>query len=383
MEVHYISPSLIPSRSANSVHVVHQARALVDSGARVTLYACRSVRSVSDLPNAITACYGVNTQGIRLSTSYASTLHAVNWRIAMFAVPGVIRAAPKVVISRNLYAAYLLAVIARRPLIYEVHDVESGVRGLLQREILRQPRVRTVTISAHLSTYLESAHGTPAIHMRVLHDAASTDILPVKVNTRRAALGIALDMPVKRWHGVCGYVGNLYAGRGIEVMEKLASVLPSVLFLIVGGKEEELIKRRSGAALKNLLFIGHQPHDKALALACRVDILLMPYQASVSLGIEGRDTARWMSPMKMFEYMATSVPIVASDLPVLREVLHDNNNSLLVGCADISAWTRSILRLLADPQLSGRLGRSARAQFLARHTWEQRAHALMSLGWQE
>mgnify|MGYP000391910871 CR=1 FL=1 len=52
-----------------------------------------------------------------------------------------------------------------------------------------------------------------------------------------------------------------------------------------------------------------------------MDVLLMPYQKQVSIGIELVDTSRWMSPMKMFEYMSSSVPIISSNLPVLREVL--------------------------------------------------------------
>ena len=56
----------------------------------------------------------------------------------------------------------------------------------------------------------------------------------------------------------------------------------------------------------------------------------MPYQAKVSIGVKGHDTGRWMSPMKMFEYMAAGVPVISSDLAVLREILINEKNALLV-----------------------------------------------------
>ena len=49
-----------------------------------------------------------------------------------------------------------------------------------------------------------------------------------------------------------------------------------------------------------------------------VDILIMPYQKNVAIGAKGHDTARWMSPMKMFEYMASGNPIISSNLAALK-----------------------------------------------------------------
>ena len=53
-----------------------------------------------------------------------------------------------------------------------------------------------------------------------------------------------------------------------------------------------------------------------------MDIIWIPYQNSLSVDLEGIDTAQRMSPMKMFEYLLIGVPIVSSVLPVLCEVLY-------------------------------------------------------------
>jgi glycosyltransferase involved in cell wall biosynthesis len=377
MELHYISPSLLPSLSANSVHVVRQVRALADAGANVTLYACRAVRREGDLPGAIEQQYGVSMRGVRLVTRFGST-HAAGPRITAFAAPRVLAANRPFIISRNLYAAFVLGVLARQPLVYEIHDVETGFRGRLQRAVLQAKSTRVVVISARLGEFLAQAHGAARNPLRILHDAAPGDIVPVPADERRARLAAAVPEATKRWRGVCGYVGHLYPGRGVEVIEAMARELGDVLFVVVGGTEADVAGARARNSSGNLVFTGHRPHRSALELACCTDVLLMPYQPVVSIGVAGRDTARWMSPMKMFEYMASGVPIVSSDLPVLREVLRDGDNALLAPPGEATVWSAIVRRLLDDPALRTHLARRARTQFLAHHTWEQRARALMN-----
>jgi glycosyltransferase involved in cell wall biosynthesis len=61
-----------------------------------------------------------------------------------------------------------------------------------------------------------------------------------------------------------------------------------------------------------------------------MDVLLAPYLSDVEGHGRGRNIAEGMSPLKLFEYMAHGKPIVSSDLPVIREVLRDSVNSVLV-----------------------------------------------------
>lgn len=355
-----------------------QTRALADCGATVTLYACRSVAEETDLPAAIRAQYGTATDGIRLITTFARSARAVNVKIAALAVRRLAGARwPELVICRNLYAAYVLGVLARRPLVAELHHIESGVRGLLQRAVLRQPGIRVVSISQKLLDFVDEEHGITPSRPQVLHDAAPAGIAPLPWDRRRPQLRDRIPAAREPWDGVCGYFGHLYAGRGVELIEALADRRPRVLFLVAGGQDSDIAVRRARNRRGNLIFLGHLPHHSALHLAKCVDVLLMPYQKSVFLGSGRYDTARWMSPMKMFEYMAAGVPIVSSDLPVLREVLHHEENALLVPPDSADAWAEAIDRVLNDVALSRCLAGRAHSQYEAKHTWEHRARALL------
>ena len=356
-----------------------QTRALADCGATVTLYACRSVADEADLPAAVARQYGTASSGIRFVTVFTRSSRALNLRIALLAVRHLATARrPQLVICRNLYAAYILGVLARRQIIVELHDIETGIRGLLQRAVLRQPGIRFVSISHQLLEFAAQKHGVTVPRAQVLRDAAPAGITPLPWDRRRAQLLEFVPGAREIRDGVCGYIGHLHAGRGVELIEALAERRPNVLFLIAGGHEADIAARRARNRRSNLVFLGHLPHDAALQLAKCVDVLLMPYQKSVSLGVGRYDTARWMSPMKMFEYMAAGVPIVSSDLPVLREVLSHDANALLVPPDDVEAWGKAIDRLLSDTALSRRLASTAHSQYQRQHTWEHRARALLA-----
>jgi glycosyltransferase involved in cell wall biosynthesis len=84
-----------------------------------------------------------------------------------------------------------------------------------------------------------------------------------------------------------------------------------------------------------------------------------------------------MSPLKLFEYMAWGKPILCSDLPVLREVIEDRRNGLLLPPDDPAKWVAALNRLVANPAEGERLGKNARSDFLTRHTWRQRADRVL------
>jgi glycosyltransferase involved in cell wall biosynthesis len=378
LKIHYLSPSLLPSRTANSVHVLQQCLALARTGVQVTLYAKRTVPDEAALRESMFSAYGVSSDDLVLKTYYSAGRRGDTLRIALMAIGPVLRASSDdIVLSRNLYGAFALAVVFGRQITYETHQLEFGLRKLIQRLIISNPCVLTVVISARLLHHLQEHHGLfPARHM-VLHDAACEGIQPTDANSKRDVLRSLTGLDVGASEFVCGYFGQLFSGRGIEVIEAMAAQRPTCLFLVYGGNESDVIGRRKDNRVPNLLYMGHAPHATAQRVMAAVDVLLMPYQKKVSIGVPGHDTARWMSPMKMFEYMATGVPILSSDLPVLREVLEHEKNCLLVPPADEQAWVAALDRLRGDCDLAVRIGAQAHRDYADHYTWTRRAEKII------
>ena len=88
---------------------------------------------------------------------------------------------------------------------------------------------------------------------------------------------------------------------------------------------------------------------------CDYDILLAPLQKHVSIHSGHSNIAEWTSPLKIFEYMATNKPIIASNLPVLKEILKHEYNCLLCSPDDITDWIKAINRLKNNKTLSKEL----------------------------
>ncbi len=89
-------------------------------------------------------------------------------------------------------------------------------------------------------------------------------------------------------------------------------------------------------------------------------------------------STRFTSPLKLFEYMAAGRPIVASDLPSIREVLRHEQNALLVEPGDAAALAAGVRRLLDDRPLADRLAQAAVTD-VASYSWDRRAERLETL----
>lgn len=378
MRFHYISPSVLPSRSANSAHVVMQCDSLARLGMEITLYAKRAEPDEASLLPLLRHAYGVDLPNGRVVSYYSASARGDNMRIAAKALSTLHSEPwPDVILSRNLYAAYVIGVLKRRPMVFETHQLEHGVRKAMQRAIMTRPWVTTVLISKKLLECLDSHHKIRPCRPLILHDAAPDGIIPLAQSEKRPALLRIAPQAEGKWEAVCGYFGHLYQGRGIEIIEAMAGARPRVLFLVYGGNEIDVQARRTANNLSNLLYLGHIPHPMAQEAMRAMDLLLMPYQENVSIGVAGHDTARWMSPMKMFEYLASGVPLISSDLPVLREVLRDGKNSLLAHPVRLEAWLSALDRLLTQPSLAQAIGAEGHKQYRREHTWTQRARRIL------
>ena len=78
----------------------------------------------------------------------------------------------------------------------------------------------------------------------------------------------------------------------------------------------------------------------------------------------------------MFEYMATGKPIIASNLDVIKEILEDERNSLLVEPDNVSQWCNAINKLKSDSNLAYSLGKVA-AKDVKKFTWSERSKMIL------
>jgi glycosyltransferase involved in cell wall biosynthesis len=366
VKILYLSGFPIPSRAAHAVHAMKMCQALARNGHEVTLFAGGRPR---DRMEDLYEYYGVqNTFSLKL-LPLAGVRGAT-----LLSLPQLHRALraygrrDTLVYARSIYGAFLAARMEFH-IVYEAHapPPHALIHWLEKRLFQMEGFQKLIVISESLKRIYTSRYGGIR-RIEVCHDAADVP--------RTGA------MPEYAWPGrpdrlQIGYVGHLYRGRGIDLILACAERLPHDDFHIVGGTEHDLRHwgPRGGA---NVYFHGFIPPAQVPAVLSRCDVLLLPYQKGLSLGGRNIDTSGWMSPMKLFEYMAARKAIIASDLPVLREVLNEDN-ALLVRSDDLDGWVAA-LRACEDPACREHHAAAAYADFLAHYTWDQRAaRALQSV----
>ncbi|MBF0611222.1 MAG: glycosyltransferase family 4 protein [Magnetococcales bacterium] len=205
--------------------------------------------------------------------------------------------------------------------------------------------------------------GVPAHKILVEPDGVDLErfMAPLSLEEARQHLALPLTTPL------VVYTGHLYEGRGVDEILQAARQLPQVQFLMVGGTPKDVAywQQKSGQmGLANMTYTGHLANTLLPPYLWAADVLLMPYNSHCS-------TAGWMSPMKLFEYMAAGRAVVASDLPVLHSVLRHGENGWLVKADDGTALATGVHHLLENPTLRENLARQSREDVQS-YDWRKR-----------
>ena len=173
----------------------------------------------------------------------------------------------------------------------------------------------------------------------------------------------------RAWHGVAGFV---------EAARRLIDKGSRLSFLAIGGGPElASFQGHSdswGLPEGRLVFTGPQPHDRVPLLLALGDIGVAPFDLSAHEPL--RTFGFYWSPLKVFEYMAMSMPVVTVDVPPLNSIVREGHEGLLYPSGDISALTSALATLEVDNGLRAALGSSGRARVVEHFSWQAHCKAL-------
>lgn len=267
--------------------------------------------------------------------------------------------------ARDIYGASLAVRMGYR-VIYEAHAAPyNHLINRLEAALLKNRQlIRLVVISESLKNIYACKFNVTG-NVVVCHDAAALPNESPNTN---------ITWPTCRDTLQIGYTGHLYQGRGIEVIIECAKRLPQYDFHIIGGTGSD-ISYWKAKAMDNLYFHGFLEPALVHRACARCDVLLMPYQKTIVNPHSNLNTVPWMSPMKLFEYMASQRAIIASDLPVLWEVL-DERMAVLVQPDKPDEWVDAIKRC-EDRAYRQSLAENAYKAFREHYTWEKRAQKVL------
>lgn len=242
------------------------------------------------------------------------------------------------------------------PLLFEVHGREPR---LLIRLLARHAQFVAITSG---TADMLIASGVAPEHVVIAHDAVDLKdfLYPQSKAESRARLGISPEAKVAM------YIGRLDGWKGVGTLLEASKLLVGVQVVVVGGEPTQVEKLQ--AAYPNVQFLGYRPYSELVHNQVAADVLVLPNTA------KDETSVRFTSPLKLFTYMASGRPIVASDLPSLREVL-DEESAYFATADDPEALAASIRRAIGDERAVG-VAANAREK-VEQYTWSTRAESIM------
>jgi glycosyltransferase involved in cell wall biosynthesis len=215
-----------------------------------------------------------------------------------------------------------------------------------------------LAVSEEVAAYVERFPGA----------AGKVRVLPNGVDPGRFPPDLAPSLPGPPGAFTVGFVGTLKPWHGVEILVEAFARLhqknPSARLLIVGDGPE-MKNLQADLARRGLLdkahFTGAVAAREVPGLLASMNVAVAPYP----------ELARfYFSPLKVYEYMAAGLPVVASRIGQLTRLIEPDVTGLLVKPGDAGELASALDRLSRDPALRERLGKSARAAVLRDHTWD-------------
>lgn len=270
------------------------------------------------------------------------------------------------IVYSNEALTALLATFVHRSVVYELHDFPE--RSLLMYKILLKRVSKIITTNNWKKEKLIDRFQVPEEKIIVELNAVDIDQFdPVESQVEaRTALGLPQNEIIVL------YTGHLYGWKGADILAEAAKEIPEYLVYFVGGVDPHLQKFKDKYAhVDNLRIIGHRPHAEIPLWQRSADVLVLPNSGK-------EDISRYYtSPMKLFEYMASGTPVVASRLPSIEEIVSDDE-IVFVDPDSTKELSEGIVLAMSDLDISDKKANSAHEQVLS-HTWKARAQRIIKI----
>jgi glycosyltransferase involved in cell wall biosynthesis len=386
----YVANSRMPTEKAHGWQIAKMCEAFATCGANVQLWTPRRRHEEDraarlDLFDyyGVTRTFGHRTlpnldvvaMEPRLPSAIAEPLiqaHAFAW--GGLAAMLTSRERPDLLYTRDIGTAVWASLIGI-PSAYEAHELpgRSGSRLLRRMNARREPRLLVA-----LTAYVGEAHIDLGFGQgRVIVEGDAVDPTQYRDLPTREEARSRLALPARR--RLVGYVGRFDVyneEKGIpELIEAFARLDDANAMIVCVGGPMDRVPRYAeqaaerGVSQERLLFIDKVPSQEVPLWLRALDVGIIPSPDKPHFALAA-------SPLKLFEYAAAGLPIIASDLPSMRLLLRNEKSALLVPPGNPVALTSAIARLLSDPDLARRLASAARAEVAGR-TWTARAERIL------
>lgn len=368
----------MPTEKAHGFQIMKTIERFLIEGAEVTLLLPNRKNPITD---SLQNFYGLKVlpkifyvpNYVGFLEKYFHSLYFFIQRI-LFAVSSFLTglfSSADIVYSRELTISFFLALFGKI-VVFEDHEPKTRFR-VLYLFFLRHIPYKVVVAKNLLNLYSQAGISQSS-SIVVPNGVELAEFDMVKINK-----SIWQEVGIPKNTKIILYVGHFYRWKGVYDLVSTSEYLspPSVDWRIVmiGGttvdqkKITEYIDERHITGVTILPFMNHKRIVEYIKSA---DVLVLPNTA-----VEER-SRNYTTPIKLFEYMASGVPIVATNLSSFSDYIQDGENAVMSEPDNVRMLALSIQQVISDEDLGARISKKARKD-VEKYTWEERGRKIFNL----
>ncbi len=379
MKVIYISKARLPTEKAYGTNMVKTCEALAKAGAEVLLVAprCGNIHA----PNDIFSYYAIE-KIFKIRFLPIVDFISLGWRggfwlnhfsflfLVLFHDFGEKRKC--VILSRDELSALCLKMRGYR-VFYDMHGFPEKKRWFWKIIMGRMDGI--IATNWYKIVQCRDVFGIPEARMMVAPNGFDPALFEIKESKKE--LRKKLNFPQNA--RIVMYTGNLYDWKGAYTLLNAVRIVQQEFFVFIGGTGKELEdfkKKAHQRSWEKILILGHKPYYEIPKYLKAADVLVLPnsqFSRDSRFAVYSQHDT---SPIKLFEYMASGVPIVASALPSICEILN-LTNAVLVRPDNPNLLREGIESILNDPAFGARLAARA-AEEVKKYAWDKRGERILT-----
>jgi glycosyltransferase involved in cell wall biosynthesis len=233
---------------------------------------------------------------------------------------------------------------------------------------------RIVSVTDRLKDELVKLYSVPAEKIIVINNGANTDIFK-PMDQKQARDKLKLDNSKKY---IC-FVGHLAAWQGVEFLIYAAPYIlekcPDVRFVVVGDgvMKNRLLEIASETGVTDkFTFTGRIPYESVPVYINAADVCVAPF-------IKDRNSKIGLSALKTYEYLACGKPIVASNIPGVKDLIDLSGGGISVPSENPEELANAVVKLISDQEMRNIMGEQGRKYVFETHSWDGVARKILDI----
>ena len=321
-KINYIAELSLPSTSAYSIHVMKMCDAFTKAGYKTTLYTYNKKKNLN-----LFKFYNCNKFEILALNFFKSNnfFTRIFFAIKIFLI-FIFKGKNNIIISRSIISAIFLSLIHKK-IILEIHHELNGISKQLFNFIKNSYLFKNIKI-IFISKNLPKKFNIKKNKYLILDDAVDLDDFDLK----------SFKKNIKN---TCAYCGSFAKGKGIENILKISKLTKNIKYHLYGDFINSNLDINEIKKYKNVIYKGFVKYKDVPKVLSKYEVLLLPYSKKVYVRSKNIEVGKYMSPMKLFDYLASKKIIVASNLKVYNHILSKKNSVLIESDSPIK-WAQKL-----------------------------------------